>query len=102
MRRGNIPQPLPAIGGGADLLTERFQTRFEAAELLPPESEEMTEFLVARWSVPKQTAAQIAVGSGGCVRAALADRLSSSGQRSLRIALGLEGVQISFAAPAWM
>jgi len=29
--------------------------------------------LATRWSVPKPTAAKIAVGSGGCVRAALAD-----------------------------
>jgi len=56
-----------------DLLTERFQTRFQAVKLLPPETEELAAFLAARWSVPKPTAAQIAVGSGGCVRAALAD-----------------------------
>ena len=56
-----------------DLLTERFQTRFQAVKLLPPETEELAAFLAARWSVPKQTAAKIAVGSGGCVRAALAD-----------------------------
>lgn len=56
-----------------DLLTERFQTRFQAVKLLPPETEELAAFLAARWSVPKQTAVQIAVGSGGCVRAALAD-----------------------------
>ena len=56
-----------------DLLTERFQTRFQAVKLLPPETEELADFLLARWPVPKQTAAQIAEGSGGCVRAALAD-----------------------------
>lgn len=56
-----------------DLLTERFQTRFQAVKLLPPETEELAAFLTTRWSVPKQTAAQISVGSGGCVRAALAD-----------------------------
>jgi DNA polymerase III delta prime subunit len=56
-----------------DLLTERFQTRFQAVKLLPPDTEELAAFLAARWSVPKQTAAQIAVGSGGCVRAGLAD-----------------------------
>ena len=56
-----------------DLLTERFQTRFQAIKLLPPTTEELAAFLAARWSVPAATATQIAVGSGGCVRAALAD-----------------------------
>ena len=56
-----------------DLLTERFQTRFQAIKLLPPTTEALASFLVARWSVPTATATQIAVGSGGCVRAALAD-----------------------------
>lgn len=56
-----------------DLLTERFQTRFQAVKLLPPETEELAGFLAERWPVPRQTALQIAVGSGGCVRAALAD-----------------------------
>ena len=56
-----------------DLLTERFQTRFQAIKLLPPTTEELAAFLAARWTVPAATATQIAVGSGGCVRAALAD-----------------------------
>jgi MoxR-like ATPase len=56
-----------------DLLTERFQTRFQAIKLLPPTTEELATFLAARWPVPVSTATQIAVGSGGCVRAALAD-----------------------------
>ena len=56
-----------------DLLTERFQTRFQAIKLLPPTTEELAAFLSAHWSVPSITANQIAVGSGGCVRAALAD-----------------------------
>ena len=56
-----------------DLLTERFQTRFQAVKLLPPETEELADFLIGHWSVPRQTALQIAVGSCGCVRAALAD-----------------------------
>ncbi len=56
-----------------DLLTERFQTRFQAIKLLPPTTEELATFLAARWPVPTATATQIAVGSGGCVRAALAD-----------------------------
>ena len=56
-----------------DLLTERFQTRFQAIKLLPPTTEELAAFLASRWPVPVTTATQIAVGSGGCVRAALAD-----------------------------
>ena len=56
-----------------DLLTERFQTRFQAIKLTPPTTEELAAFLTARWPVPAVTASQIAVGSGGCVRAALAD-----------------------------
>ena len=56
-----------------ELLTERFQTRFQAIKLLPPTTEELATFLTARWPVPQVTASQIAVGSGGCVRAALAD-----------------------------
>jgi MoxR-like ATPase len=56
-----------------DLLTERFQTRFQAIKLLPPTTEELAAFLASRWPVPAATATQIAVGSGGCVRAALAD-----------------------------
>jgi replication-associated recombination protein RarA len=56
-----------------DLLTERFQTRFQAIKLLPPTTEELAAFLSTHWAVPQVTANQIAVGSGGCVRAALAD-----------------------------
>ena len=56
-----------------DLLTERFQTRFQSVKLLPPATEELAEILASRWLVPGQVAIQIAVGSGGCVRAALAD-----------------------------
>jgi DNA polymerase III delta prime subunit len=56
-----------------DLLTERFQTRFQAIKLLPPSTEELAAFIIARWPAAKPIAAQIAVGSGGCVRAALAD-----------------------------
>ena len=56
-----------------DLLTERFQTRFQSVRLLPPATEELAAFLASRWPVPGQLAIQIAVGSGGCVRAALAD-----------------------------
>ena len=56
-----------------DLLTERFQTRFQSIKLGAPDTEEIAEFLCARWPVPRDVALRIAVGSGGCVRAALAD-----------------------------
>jgi DNA polymerase III delta prime subunit len=56
-----------------DLLTERFQTRFQAIKLLPPGTDDLAAFLRQRWPVPPAIATQIAVGSGGCVRAALAD-----------------------------
>lgn len=54
-------------------LTERFQTRFQAIRLRAPETEEITALLMDRWPVSEQVAAMIAVGSGGNVRAALAD-----------------------------
>jgi putative ATPase len=56
-----------------DLLTDRVQTRFQAVRVNPPESAELAAFLRARWPAPKQAAAMIATGSGGNVRAALAD-----------------------------
>ena len=56
-----------------DLLTERFQTRFQSVKLAAPDTDEIAGFLMRRWKTPKTVAAQIAVGSGGCVRAALAD-----------------------------
>ena len=71
-----LPQGRAFIGTSnlqMDLLTERFHTRFQAIKLMPPATEEVAAFLMQRWPVPKPTALQIAVGSGGCVRAALAD-----------------------------
>jgi replication-associated recombination protein RarA len=56
-----------------DLLTERFQTRFQSIKLTAPGTEEIAEFLRAHWKVPRDVALRIAVGSGGCVRAAMAD-----------------------------
>jgi replication-associated recombination protein RarA len=56
-----------------DLLTERFQTRFQSIKLTAPSTEEIATFLIRKWDVDKSVAFQIAVGSGGCVRAALAD-----------------------------
>ena len=56
-----------------DLLTERFQTRFQSIKLTAPSTEELADLLQQHWPVDEATALRIAVGSGGCVRAALAD-----------------------------
>ena len=56
-----------------DLLTERFQTRFQSIKLSAPNTDEIAEFLRAHWTVSRDVALRIAVGSGGCVRAAMAD-----------------------------
>jgi replication-associated recombination protein RarA len=56
-----------------DLLTERFQTRFQSIKLGTPTTEEIAALLCRHWPVDEPTALRIAVGSGGCVRAALAD-----------------------------
>ncbi len=54
-------------------LTDRFQSRFQAIRLEAPATEEIAAFLRARWRIPADLAARIAVGSGGNVRAALLD-----------------------------
>ena len=56
-----------------DLLTERFHTRFQSIKLTAPGTEEIAGFLLSHWKVPRDVALRIAVGSGGCVRAAMAD-----------------------------
>ena len=56
-----------------DLLTERFQTRFQSIKLMSPSTDDIAALLRRHWPVDQTTAARIAVGSGGCVRAALAD-----------------------------
>ncbi|MFZ9936335.1 MAG: AAA family ATPase [Luteolibacter sp.] len=56
-----------------DLLTERFQTRFQSIKLAAPSTEDIADMLRRHWPVDEATALRIAVGSGGCVRAALAD-----------------------------
>jgi hypothetical protein len=56
-----------------DLLTERFQTRFQSIKLNAPSTEEIAGLLQQHWPVDEAVALRIAVGSGGCVRAALAD-----------------------------
>jgi hypothetical protein len=56
-----------------DLLTERFQTRFQAWKITAPAADEIAAWLVRRWKAPKSLAHEIALGCGGCVRAALAD-----------------------------
>ena len=54
-------------------LTERFQTRFQSVRLQSPENEVLAAFLARRWRVPITITRQIAKGSQGNVRAALAD-----------------------------
>ena len=54
-------------------LTERFQTRFQPVRLQPPENESLAAFLARRWAAPITITRQIAEGSKGNVRAALAD-----------------------------
>lgn len=56
-----------------DKLTERLQTRFQVVRLKAPAAEEIAGLLQSRWEVPESVASMIAVGSGGNVRAALAD-----------------------------
>ena len=56
-----------------DLLQERFQTRMQPWKILGPTQEEVTAFLLQHWDVDPGTAALIAGGCGGCVRAALLD-----------------------------
>ena len=57
-----------------DLLTERFQTRFQSHQARPRRAlRKSPAFLRAHWKVPRDVALRIAVGSGGCVRAAMAD-----------------------------
>ena len=56
-----------------DLLTERFQIRFQSIKLAAPTTEEIAGLLQQHWTVDEATALRIAIGSGGCVRAALAD-----------------------------
>jgi replication-associated recombination protein RarA len=54
-------------------LTERFQTRFQSVRLQSPENEVLAAFLARRWGAPITITRQIAEGSKGNVRAALAD-----------------------------
>jgi len=57
-----------------DDLTERFQTRFQVTKILGPTSDEIGAFLLKRWpEIPWFDAQQLAIGSGGNVRAALSD-----------------------------
>jgi hypothetical protein len=56
-----------------ELLTERFQTRFQSIKLMSPSTDDIAALLRRHWPVDRATAARIAVGSGGCVRAALAE-----------------------------
>lgn len=72
-----LPPGMALIGTSnlqIDLLTDRFQTRFQPIKVPPPDTDELKAFLREFWpEVPEFIASQIAVGSGGCVRAALLD-----------------------------
>jgi len=57
------------------LLAERFQSRLQQFKLAAPDTTALAEF-IARWQLPPKVCAQIAVGSGGNVRAALLDAQS--------------------------
>ena len=56
-------------------LSERFQSRLQQFKLTAPDTDTLATFL-GKWNVPLKIAAQIAVGSGGNVRAALLDAQS--------------------------
>jgi replication-associated recombination protein RarA len=56
-----------------DLLVERFQTRLQQFKVTAPQTSELAEFIAKRWKLAKAACNQIAVGSGGNVRAALLD-----------------------------
>ena len=70
-------KPGQAVLGTTNLdlgsLTERFQTRFQSVRLQAPENEVLAAFLARRWPAPITITRQIAEGSQGNVRAALAD-----------------------------
>jgi replication-associated recombination protein RarA len=56
-----------------DLLAERFQTRLQQFKMDAPDTSEIVAMLQDKFCIPETQANQIAVGSGGNVRAALAD-----------------------------
>jgi replication-associated recombination protein RarA len=60
-----------------NLLQERFQTRLQQLPVQAPDTETIVQFLRSKWKeIQADVAAQIAVGSGGNVRAALMDAQS--------------------------
>ena len=71
------PPPGRAVTGTShlqlDLFTERFQARFQSIKPGTPPTLKIATMLRRHWPVDEQTSLRIAVGSGGCVRAALAD-----------------------------
>ena len=54
-------------------LTERFQSRLQSFRVDAPSTEEIAGFLIRMWQLTPNSANQIAVGSGGNVRAAFMD-----------------------------
>lgn len=72
----NLPSRVAFIGTSnlrIDLLAERFQTRLRTWKILGPSTQELIPFLRRVGGVDAATAAIIAVGCGGNVRAALLD-----------------------------
>lgn len=57
-------------------MTERFQTRMQGFKIEAPNTDDIAAFLQSKWKIAKARAAEIAVGSGGNVRAALMDAQS--------------------------
>lgn len=55
------------------LLHERFETRLQQFKVPAPSTEEIASFLSERWAFSERQAMEIAIGSGGNVRAALLD-----------------------------
>ncbi|MGN6643566.1 MAG: hypothetical protein ACTHKU_11270, partial [Verrucomicrobiota bacterium] len=58
-----------------NLLVARFQTRLQQFKVSAPDTDSITGFLT-KWKLPKHIISEIAVGSGGNVRAALLDAQS--------------------------
>jgi replication-associated recombination protein RarA len=56
-----------------DLLVERFQSRLQQFKIMPPSTSELAGFIQRHWKLAATKCNEIAVGSGGNVRAALLD-----------------------------
>ena len=75
----NLPQKRAFIGtSNMDLasLRDRFQSRLQPYKVLGAASDDLAS-MIQRFGVPAATSHQIAVGAGGCIRAALLDAESA-------------------------